>query len=118
MLCSRNLPPFGDFVCDDGQLYCHQQKDTDLLSQAGMPYRTPQAAQAAQHFWSAFHSANYAASDQALSELMVAFAKRSRRYTFGLAGGTVQFLEGLGKEPCWLASPFPARAGHAEFVLR
>lgn len=37
-----------------------------------VPYRTPQAAQAAQNFWAAFHSANYAGSDQALSELMVA----------------------------------------------
>ena len=37
-----------------------------------VPYRTPQAAQAAGHFWSAFHSANYAESDQALSELMAA----------------------------------------------
>lgn len=37
-----------------------------------VPYRTPQAAQAAQSFWTAFHSANYAASDQALSDLTVA----------------------------------------------
>jgi hypothetical protein len=37
-----------------------------------VPYGTPQAAQAAQNFWVTFHSANYAASDQALSELVAA----------------------------------------------